>query len=286
MKPLHKKLIIYTLALLFSTLIAQGSDYLFRWLQLYKIPQLTSIPINFSLFTLLIVLAIVIIYKLFLKKDLEEGMKTPKTGNFKSAFYFFALLFPIALFGRLLIPQFDIDYYSANNLGTALVPFLIIMLFFVIKEELVERSLIQGSLMKYINPLLLTFAISINFAMMHLTWFTALGWKNTLALVLSVFFGAFLLTALYNHTKNIYSTLFLHLMVNFLVLFQIILHVKSYYVVEIIFWLAWGLIFFIFLSPSFNILKKTLTYTPQSSLDWTFIIIYALIWPLVFTLLL
>ena len=120
-----------------------------------------------AIYSLLLVILLILILKFTTnEKSSFFGFKSLNKNNLKLAFYALFFLFPVPLIGRILDPSFDSWYTSSYNLSSflALIYFLINLPLFIIKEELIERSLIQNYLSKFYKSTVVILVISINFA--------------------------------------------------------------------------------------------------------------------------
>ena len=227
---------------------------------------------------LLVSILILFLYKFFEKKPWKEyGLQKLKKKDFLFSMYFLFLLFPIAFLGRILDPGFDAWYAQQSNLFTfsGLLLSLLLMPLFVIKEEIFERSLIQSKISKHYGSVITGIAVSVNFAFMH--FYITQDMQHVAATVISVFFGSFVLVFLYEATHNIFATIFTHLLYNLLVVIQIYLHVKEYFVFEIIFWIVFGILFFLTFKYCWAEIKKMIMQkkTVLSFFDWVFLIVFS-----------
>ncbi|MBN1386333.1 CPBP family intramembrane metalloprotease [Candidatus Woesearchaeota archaeon] len=274
----------WVLVLLFSSLLGKGMSYVHYFL-LDSLPSLGFVS-GFAIYSLIFSLLVVILYVLVSRMGFRKaGFVSPLPSHFMDAIVLFSLLFPIALLGRLIIPQFDFDYYDSSIAG-GILAFFIVMLFFVVREELTERSMIQSTLMAHYSPIVVCIAVSLNFSLFHMTWLGALGWKNTLAMVISIIFGSFLVTVLFVRTSSILATLFFHLLNNVIIVTQIILHVKGFLLWEICLWVAWAALFVVFMKRGWRCISGLMSnnvFRGLGFLDYLILLFFSLVWPFLLT---
>ena len=179
-------------------------------------------PIFFLLFTLLLLILVLT----GLKQSWSWiGFRKPSQGDLHDLWLLLAFVYPIPLIGRLVVPQFDAWYADRSGLlalGT-LASFAILLGLTVIKEEVLERVM-QRPLIHTYGPLYASLFLSMNFAALH---FFRSPLAYGLASALSVLPVAFILAALYARTRNIWISLSFHLIFNFVVIGQIILHARK-----------------------------------------------------------
>ena len=194
------------------------------------LPKLSTFILGLFNLTAIYSLLLVILLILILKFTTNEkssffGFKSLNKNNLKLAFYALFFLFPVPLIGRILDPSFDSWYTSSYNLSSflALIYFLINLPLFIIKEELIERSLIQNYLSKFYKSTVVILVISINFALLHFFLIPNTIYHSVIT-VISVFLGSLVISSLYEKTKNVFLTIIVHLLYNFIVFYQIILH--------------------------------------------------------------
>lgn len=237
-----------------------------------------------ALYSLLIVILLIIILKVFSKTKVSfYGIKTPSLKETKLAFLFLFLLFPIPLLGRILDPSFDSWYSSMYNLSSfiTILYFLVNLPLFIIKEELIERSLIQNHLSKYYSSFLAILVISINFAILHY-FLIPNTYYHSFVTIISVFLGSLIIASLFEITKNVFLTMLVHIVYNLTVFYQIILHINNNLLGEIILFTVWGFLFLFTFKKSFNIIKPLFKFKKQNltSIDYIFLIFYSVILPI------
>jgi len=256
-----------------------------------------NIPFNVGNFQLYFIYTIIIlfIYLLILKfinkrKCSEIGFKSFSKKDLKFALIFVTVLFPVALIARIFDPSFDIWYANREGLLTmlAVVMLWVQMPFIVLKEELIERSLIQSRLTKAYGPLITILAVSINFGIAH--FFLSIGGMlHTSMILITVFLGSIIMTTAYEKTKSIFTTMIIHFAYNVIVILQVYLHATEQIIYELIFWLVWAVLFFMFFKRSAAVFKELFVMPRLSEIalkEKIFIVIFAVIFPMFFFLLL
>ena len=238
-----------------------------------------------AIYSLLLVILLILILKFTTnEKSSFFGFKSLNKNNLKLAFYALFFLFPVPLIGRILDPSFDSWYTSSYNLSSflALIYFLINLPLFIIKEELIERSLIQNYLSKFYKSAVVILVISINFALLHFFLIPNTIYHSVIT-VISVFLGSLVISSLYEKTKNVFLTIIVHLLYNFIVFYQIILHNNNNLFGESILFITWAILFLITFKSFFKEIKPLFSKSPQklNSYDIIFLIIFSLL-PILF----
>jgi len=234
------KLKTYFLVLLASFLFTYGLNFITRIIEFNG--NYWSVPLLFLGLTIFFL----VLFKIIEKKSWREyGIKKITTHDFKLSFVFLFLLFPIAFIGRLFDPGFDLWYAKQSGLLTfsGLFFMFLLMPFYVFKEEIFERSLIQSKLSQHYSKVLLAILISLNFSLVH--FYVTKEMSHIVSTVISVFFGSLVLIFLYEATKNVFATMICHLVYNCLIVFQIYLHARNLFLAENIFWILYGILFFL-----------------------------------------
>jgi membrane protease YdiL (CAAX protease family) len=192
------------------------------------------------------------------KKLSSYGIKKPRKQDLKFALIIFALFFPISIASRVLFPNFDALY--ANVLGlqySNLFKFLIFSVpIAILIEEVGTRSLFQSKLSSVFNSRFAIYAAIINFTLLHFTWAFSLDLLNFSITVSTVFIYSIFLALLFDYTKNIFSTIAVHLLVNITSSFQIMFHIYNQFSYEMILWLSWGILFIAFFPQAISFLKN------------------------------
>jgi len=210
----------------------------------------------------LLLLGLVFFDCLIGKKKLSAyGIKKPRKQDLKFALMIFAVFFPISIASRVLFPNFDALY--ANVLGlqySSLFKFLIFSVPIVILiEEVGTRSLFQSKLSSVFNRRFAIYAAIINFTLLHFTWAFSLDFLNFSITFSTVFIYSIFLALLFDYTKNIFSTIVVHILVNITSSFQIIFHIYNQFSYEMILWGLWGILFIAFFPQSISFLKRAFT---------------------------
>ena len=161
--------------------------------------------------------------------------------------YSLSLLFFVALFGRILAPTFDNFVYPTFSNWSFIIPALIAILL----EEISYRGVFQSILQNTVPFFLVLFVLSINFTLGHLGWLNVVGTYNLIIQLITVFLATALLIFVFYLTKSILMTFLIHLLINALTIFQIYLHM-NYPVIELIFWVVWGIFALFFVKYSLN----------------------------------
>ncbi|MBS3150089.1 CPBP family intramembrane metalloprotease [Candidatus Woesearchaeota archaeon] len=238
-----------------------------------------------AIYSLIIVILIIILLKIYSKsKTSFYGIKKLNIKDIKLTFLLLFFLFPIPLLGRILDPSFDSWYTSQYNIFSflAILYFLINLPIFIIKEELIERSLIQNHLSKYYSSLITILVVSINFAILHF-FLIPNSYYHSFITLASVFLGSLIIVSLYEITKNVFLTMIIHIIYNLTVFYQIILHINNNLLGEIILFTIWGLLFLFTFKKSFNLIKPLFISKKQklSTADYSFLIFYAILLPII-----
>jgi membrane protease YdiL (CAAX protease family) len=236
LSPKNKIILIlsYGLFVLFMDKIFLGLQYLLGkvGIRLPSSATLNLIPVYLLILYILFFIVVLLIDKKPLK---FVGITSFSGKGIKLMIGFVFLLMPLALLGRLLDPGFDSWYGSAVGILTikGLVLFSLLMPFFVIKEEIIVRGIMQSKLSTY-GFLWMSIALSINFAIAHF-YLPEVGLRHIIIWVVSVFIGSFFLIILFDMTKNLWLSILLHLIYNIAICLQIYLHVMNPRA-ETIFW--------------------------------------------------
>jgi len=242
-----------------------------------------------ALYSLIIVILLIFIYKLSSKNKFEfYGFKEITKKDFKLTFILISFLFPIPLLGRLLDPSFDPWFVSLYNLGSyvAILYFIINLPIYLIKEELIERSLIQNYLSKNYSNILTILVISINFAILHFILIPNTLYHSVIT-VISVFLGSLIIASLYELTKNVFLTILTHLIYNFVVFYQIILHNDKNMLGESILFIVWGIFFLFTFTKAIQVLKPLFRFKQENLkiADYIFLILFSVVLPIILLLL-
>ena len=241
-----------------------------------------------ALYSLIIVILLIFIYKLSSKNKFEfYGFKEITKKDFKLTFILISFLFPIPLLGRLLDPSFDPWFVSLYNLGSyvAILYFIINLPIYLIKEELIERSLIQNYLSKNYSNILTILVISINFAILHFILIPNTLYHSVIT-VISVFLGSLIIASLYELTKNVFLTILTHLIYNFVVFYQIILHNDKNMLGESILFVIWGIFFLFTFTKAIQVLKPLFRFKQENLkiTDYIFLIFFSVVLPIILLL--
>lgn len=236
----------------------------------------------FSFYSVLITVIILVLYKIFTKKKYSEiGVKKIKKEDLSLAIKIFLMLFPVAVLSRILDPGFDKYFSGAYGLG-GLGSFLIFMLylpFFAIKEEIFERSFFQNIFSRGYGSIIAPILVALNFALAH--YYNTGLVLHTLNIVLSVLFGTYLIALVYEKTKNVFACIITHLVYNVIILMQIYFHVSGLNTLEAVFWVAWGILFLVFLKSTLRELK--ILFAPKigqlNMLDVAYIVLFGVVIP-------
>src|SRR3989344_340730 len=242
-----------------------------------------------ALYSLIIVILLIFIYKIFSKNKFEfYGFKEITRKDLKLTLILISFLFPIPLLGRLLDPSFDAWFVSLYNLGSyvAIIYFIINLPIYLIKEELIERSLIQNYLSKNYSSILTILVISINFAILHFILIPNTLYHSVIT-VISVFLGSLIIASLYELTKNVFLTILTHLIYNFVVFYQIILHNDKNMLGESILFIVWGIFFLFTFTKAIQILKPLFRFKKENLkiADYIFLILFSVVLPIILLLL-
>mgnify|MGYP001559486132 CR=1 FL=1 len=254
-----------------------------------NLPKSTGFFDLFVVYSVLVTVVLLVLYKLFTKKKYSElGIKKLKKEDFSLSIKVFFMLFPIAFISRILDPTFDLYFLESFGLlsVSSVLIFTLYLPFFAIKEEIYERSFFQGIFSKGYSSIIAPALIAINFAIAH--YYNTGNPVHTLNVVLSVLIGTYLIALVFEKTRNIFASIMTHLIYNIFIIFQIYLHVSGFVLFEIIFWIIWGILFLAFLQKTIKELRilflikiKDLNY-----LDWLYILGFGIIIPIIVLLIL
>jgi len=274
---------------LFQVGLSKISKYYFQKFTLFFSGSFDYL--NYYAFIALATIVIVVVIKFISKRKFSSlGFKIPTNGDWRKLYYAFALLFFVAFVSQLVDRRFDILYAETYHLTTmgAVLATIFLMPFQVIYEEFFERGLIQSQLSRFFNNKLTILIISVNFALLH---FAVFGSNyHTITNLVFVFLGSLILAGLFQSTRNIWMTLILHLVYNCILIFQIYYHYQGYiadklHIFEIVFFSIWGILFFISLKPAWRYFRSTLKdrhHRKLTYVDWAFISLFAVVFPILF----
>jgi len=210
---------------------------------------------------LLIILSALVVVDSFIdrKKLSAYGFKRPKLSDFKFAVFIFAIFFPIAIATRILFPSFDFIYNNALGLSYAnIVRFLFYLLpVSILIEEIGTRALFQSKVTSIFGSKFAIYATLLNFTLLHFTWMFSADLANFAIIIVTVFIYAAFLVLLFDFTKNIFSTIAVHLMIDIVSAVQILFHIYSQFNYEMILWVAWGILFIVFFPSAVALFKKS-----------------------------
>ncbi|MFH1401226.1 MAG: CPBP family intramembrane glutamic endopeptidase [Nanoarchaeota archaeon] len=263
---------------------------LFVWiidLVIRRLPSKGLTAESWALLQLVLVLAVLVVFHLLRKRsESYYCMRLPEGDGLHLMLKFVVLLMPLALIARLAVPSFDAWYAGLAGLGswTAVLSLSALMPILVMKEELIERILIQRKLEAYPVWIVLV-VVSLNFAFAHFFWNGSL--QFVLAQTLAVFFGSLLLVLFFAMTRNIWLSILLHLIYNLLIVLQIYLHVARP-MMEWVFWIVMILLCAAVLPSAARRVKDFFAKSkrhPMSAGDWVFIALFALVVPVAFIVL-
>lgn len=171
------------------------------------------------------------------------GLTTPSAAQWRTATAMFGLLFPIALIGRLLVPDIDAQYIQLFGLSSAgaLGWFALTLPLFLLSEEIILRT---GQLIiaRPFGRLVGIIVMAANFSLLHFPFAFP---QFAASVVVSTLFGAFVLGSLYARSGNFWLTFLAHLLFDVLMVFQIVFHVWNLTAAEVVLWLVFGLLFLI-----------------------------------------
>ena len=212
-----------------------------------------------SLILLLVLAALVVFDSIIDRRSLGVyGIKKPKRSDVKYAVAIFALFFPIAIASRILFPAFDAVYASTLNLnGFNYIQFLIFVVpLGILTEEMGTRALFQSKMAPLFGDRLAIYSVIANFTLLHFSWAFALDLTNFLIVILTVLAYSALLAFLFYYTKNILSTIIVHLLTNVVSTYQLIYHITGQFFNEAILWAAWGVMLILFYPIATEMLRK------------------------------
>jgi membrane protease YdiL (CAAX protease family) len=228
----------YLLLIVFGSLLYLGSflSALFKNLNQY-------------LFNLIFILFLLLIFFFYNRYEYKIPFKKYFSLNKSviNVFIIIGIAFPIALLGRLINPEFDIAYGNINNFSnlafSGILLFLLSTLIIVIREEIIQRLLLQKKISLMIGSFVSIVIISINFSLYHFFYYSLFGLKTAITALLSIFLVSILISILFEKTKSFLATILAHFLINFLIIIQIFLTFKDLFTIEIIFWALWFLLF-------------------------------------------
>jgi membrane protease YdiL (CAAX protease family) len=212
----------------------------------------------------IIVFGALVVVLLFFRKPKEIGF-TSNRQVLPVALWGLALLFPVALFSRIVDPSFDAWYAMQSGLTSvgALLGLVALMPLIALKEELFLRPLTQSELTRRAGKMLAILALSLNFALFHLTYLSAL---HDVSIFVTVFLGSVIMALAYERTKSILAPLLIHLCYNVLLCFQTFWHAKGFATQEYLFWGCFGILFAFMARPAFRGFLPILKEQPK--LTW------------------
>lgn len=177
------------------------------------------------------------------RKISEYGFRMLKSNDYKYIFYSLLAVFPIAFLSRVLTPSFDYWYsnYLQISSSTFFIQFLLIYIpLEVIIEELGERALFQSRLSSFFGGRAAVYVTTLNFVALHIPQLFGVRLDYQLVMLFTWFFYALILSLLFEYTKNVYSTLLLHFLIDFISTIQIFLHLNFLPIYETILWSVWA----------------------------------------------
>lgn len=206
--------------------------------------KFTIFGVDLGHFFLIILFGLVLlIFSILIKRKAQDsGFIKFKKEDFFLALFVLCMLFPIAAISRIVDPTFDTWYSLLEprflTLAGAL-SFLPIMVFSVFKEELIERSIIQSSLRPY-GPFFAALFTCINFGFAHVFYFKGLFSQQIIVwhlimIYITVFLGSFMIALLFEATRNVWLTMIVHLLYNWIFIFQTYWHLTNLGI-ELTFW--------------------------------------------------
>lgn len=232
---------------------------IFAGLGIFLIRTFVSTQFN-SLNLLLLLFGLVVFDAIIENKKLSHyGIAVPKKSDLRLAVIIFSIFFPIAIATRILFPSFDSMYSGALGLNySTLFQFILFTVpIAVLTEEIGIRALFQSKVTSAFSSRFAIYTTLINFTLLHFSWIYSVNFTNFAIIITTVFLYSIFLVLLFDYTKNIFATIIVHLLNNFVSSLQIFYHITSNFNYEIILWAGWGILF-ILLSPyAFIFLKKS-----------------------------
>lgn len=237
-----------------------------------------SLP--YFILPIILLVALLFLFKaLFKDKIMDYGFKKFSFSDFKNAIYMLIFIMPIAFLARLIAPGFDVFYANLTGLNTFLsfTIFNLILIPFVIKEELVER-IIQNKLSKAYGSVVSILFLSVNFGIVH---YMLANMFYGIVSVVGIALGIIMVAALYEKTKNLFLAFFVHFVYDVLIIYQIYLHIYQ----PVLEWVFWGILLALFLlvfKKGWKFLKSAFMvrkYRKLDFLDWVFLVIFV-VWPI------
>jgi membrane protease YdiL (CAAX protease family) len=261
----------YLMLLILGSLLYLN-NILFDYLKFLKNNYLINILL--ALFTFLIFF---IYYKFKHKESIISYFNFDRR-IIKNVFVILGLVFPLALFGRLINPEFDLAYGKLNDFTNILsiLIFLSLMFFVIIREEIIQR-LLQRRISLSFGSFISIIILSINFSLYHFNFYSLFGLKTSIIATLSIFITSILIAILFEKTKSIALTIFAHFLINFFIISQISLTLNGFFEIEIIFWILW-FVLFIYALFKFkdNFIPLNLTFYDIDIYKFLFILLFAL----------
>lgn len=245
-----------TLRILFYNALLAGIGYLiFEIISVFLLNfKIVLLSDHYQFFIFFLFLFLLFLDKKSNKKPLSEyGIKKPKLEHLKLAVLFFSLLFITTVPSRIFFPRFDSWYASLSGLTTlsGLTALLLITPIFTSTEELSQRGLIQSKLSNIFGSRVSFLIVGINFAVLHLSWFwMGGGVLNTSLIFITLLPYSFLTALIFEKSKNIFVTLFFHMLTIFTSAIQTYWHVTNNLGYEYLFWIIWGASFVLLFSKS------------------------------------
>jgi len=215
---------------------------------------------QYNSIAVLLILFCLVVFDSFIskKKFAAYGIKLLNKENLKLAVMVFAIFFPIAIASRIFFPSFDIVYAKALELDySSYVRFLLFLVpLGILTEEIGTRALFQSKLSSAFGSRFALYATIVNFALLHSGWAFSMNLTNFLIIMSTVFAYSIFLALLFDYTKNIFSTIVVHLLVNVVSAFQILFHIFNQLTYETVLWSVWGMLFIILFPQAVSLLRK------------------------------
>lgn len=245
--------------ILFYNFILVSFYEILGFLNLYlKIPlKWNSMPLS-PLYFIFVLSLLVFFDRMHEKNPWEHyGIKKIKEEEIGVIFLFFALLFPAALFSRIITPSFDLWY--AKFFQTNLITLFFLIPLGVLIEEIGERSLLQAKLSSIYDAKTAFYVTAVNYTFLHINWLFGGSIKFGIVILTSAFLYALVTSLLFLYTKNIFLTILLHLSLNLALFLQIFLRInESLRDYEFLFWMTWLILFILYVPKALTHAKKVL----------------------------
>jgi membrane protease YdiL (CAAX protease family) len=270
-------------AILLLILSLYRSDQPFRFLE-----HLMSLPFEGTTARHLIPAMLVALFVLafpFSRRAIRNGFNwVGLGGQIRTTLALLPLWFPFVFLIRILDPGYDDWMVTTRFHGGFDLPLLVMSgsIIVVMKEELLERGLLQPLAEQGFSPRWTAIFMVLGFSIFHLHAGDP-TWKG-LSTFVGVASGAFLLVAAYRLTGSVLVAFLLHLMFNATAILSTWLHLSGRLAWEMVFWGLFGLFSIYALPSGVRVLRNAFppSERPTSLLEPAIVILISILVPLGF----